>query len=100
MFRLMSEQIEWLNRSQIVTGSQKHRDPRFAPYVFTEHGAIMAATVLNSPRAIDMSLYVVRAFLKLRETLASNRDLARKLAVLERSLVALDAETRRQFQEV
>ncbi len=43
------------NRSQIVTGSQKHRDPRFLPYAFTEHGAIMAANVLNSPRAVQMS---------------------------------------------
>jgi hypothetical protein len=60
--------------------------------VFTEHGAIMAAT--------PTSLYVVRAFLKLREVLASNAELARKLETLERSVAALDANTRRQFQEV
>lgn len=52
------------NRSQIATGSQKHRDPRFPPQAFTEHGAIMAATVLNSPRAVQMSVFVVRAFVK------------------------------------
>jgi hypothetical protein len=68
--------------------------------VFTELGAIMAATVLSSPRAVQMSLYVVRAFVKLREVLASNADLARKLESLERSVAALDANTRRQFQEV
>jgi len=45
-----------LNRSQIATGSQKHRDPRFAPYAFTEHGALMAAMVLNSPRATEVSV--------------------------------------------
>ena len=73
---------------------------RKLPLAFTEHGAIMAATVLNSPRAVDMSIYVVRAFVKLREVLASNKDLARKLAALERSLVALDLKTRRQFKEV
>jgi hypothetical protein len=56
MLRLTAVETETLNRSQIVTGSQKHRDPRFPPYVFTEHGAIMAATILNSPRAIEMSL--------------------------------------------
>jgi hypothetical protein len=44
------------NRSQFATGSQRHRDPRLPPWAFTEHGAIMAATVLNSPRAVQMSL--------------------------------------------
>jgi hypothetical protein len=86
MFRLSSTETEAVNRSQSVTGSQKHRDPRFPPYAFTEHGAIMAATILNSPRAVQMSLYVVRAFVKLREVLASNRDLAQKLDQLERRL--------------
>src|SRR5438105_1995963 len=100
MFRLSRAEIEALNRSQSVTGSQKHRDPRSLPLAFTEHGAIMAATVLNSPRAVEMSVYVVRAFVKLRELLASNKDLARKLAALERSLVALDLKTQRQFKGV
>jgi len=78
----------------------KHRNPRYLPLAFTEHGAIMAATVLNSPRAVEMSVYVVRAFVKLREVLASNTELARKLAVLEKSVATLDATTRRQFEEV
>lgn len=82
-FRLSSAETEALNRSQIATGSQKHRDPRFPPYAFTEHGAIMAATILNSPRAIEMSVYVVRAFVQLRELLASNTELARRLDELE-----------------
>jgi hypothetical protein len=86
MFRLTPAETEALNRSQIVTGSQKHRDPRFPPYVFTEHGAIMAAAVLNSPRAVEMSVYVVRAFVQLRELLASNTALARKLNELEGKL--------------
>jgi hypothetical protein len=84
MFRLTRTETETLNRSQIAAGSQKHRDPRFPPYGFTEHGAIMAATILNSPRAVEMSLYVVRAFVRLRELLASNTALARKLDGLER----------------
>lgn len=100
MFRLSSHEVAALNRSQIVTGSQKHRDPRFPPYAFTEHGAIMAAMVLNSSRATEMSVYVVRAFVKLREVLSSNENLARKLAALERSIINLDAETKRQFREV
>ncbi len=55
MFRLDREEVDALNRSQVATGSQKHRDPRFPPYAFTEHGAIMAATVINSPQAVEMS---------------------------------------------
>ena len=74
------------NRSQSVTGSQKHRDPRFPPFAFTEHGAIMAATILSSARAVEMSLYVVRAFVQLRELLVSNAELARRLDQLERQL--------------
>ena len=72
-----------MNRSQIATGSQKRREPRFPPYAFTEHGAIQAAKVLNTPRAIAMRVYVVRAFVQLRELLASNTALARKLDELE-----------------
>jgi hypothetical protein len=83
MFRLSQAEAEALNRSQLVTGSQKHRDPRFPPYAFTEHGAMMAAMILNSPRAVEMSVYVVRAFVKLRELLASNRELARRFEQLE-----------------
>jgi hypothetical protein len=86
LFRLSAVEVEALNRSQIATGSQKHRDPRFPPYAFTEHGAIMAATILNSPRAVEMSIYVVRAFVKLRDLLSSNRELARRFAQLETRL--------------
>jgi hypothetical protein len=86
MFRLTPAEAEALNRSQIATGSQKHRDPRFPPFAFTEHGAIQAANVLNSPKAIEMGIYVVRAFLRLRETLAANRELARRFAELEARL--------------
>ena len=68
-----------------ATGSRRG-GRRYLPYVFTEHGAIMAATVLNSPRAIEMSVYVVRAFVKLRELLSSNRVLSRKLHELEQRL--------------
>jgi ORF6N domain len=84
IFHLTPAETVALNRSQNATGSQKHRDPRFTPYAFTEHGAIMTATILSSPRAVEMSLYVVRAFVRLRELLASNTALARKLDELER----------------
>jgi ORF6N domain len=84
MFRLTHAETETLNRSQIATSSQRHRDPRFPPYSFTEHGAIMASTILNSPRAVEMNVFVVRAFARLRELLVSNAALARKLDELER----------------
>lgn len=99
MFQLTINELQ-VNRSQFATGSRKHRDPRFLPLAFTEHGAIMAATVLTSPRAVEMSVYVVRAFVKLREVLASNAELARKLEALEKSVATLDARTRRQFEDV
>ena len=60
----------------------------------------MAAMILHSPRAVQMSVYVVRAFVKLREVLASNTTLARRLESLERSAAALDADTRKQFDQV
>ena len=71
-------------RSQIATGSYGGR--RYLPLVFTEHGAIMAANVLNSERAAQMSVFVVRAFVKMRETLAAHHELAQKLKDLEQNL--------------
>jgi ORF6N domain len=61
---------------------------RKLPYVFTEHGAIMAANVLNSKVAATMSVFVVRAFVRLRELMAGNKDLAKKLAELERKITS------------
>lgn len=90
LFRLSPAEVEALNRSHFATGSQKHRDPRAPPYAFTEHGAIMAATVVSSPRAVEMSVYVVRAFVRLRELLGSNKVLAQKLDELERKLGSHD----------
>jgi hypothetical protein len=60
----------------------------------------MAATILNTSRAVQVSVYVVRAFVKLREVLASNSTLSRRLETLERSVAALDADTRKQFDQV
>jgi len=73
------------NRSQIVTGSQKHRDPRFLPYAFTEHGALMAANVLRSPRAIQMSGVVVQTFVRLSRLAVSMDALARRVEELGRA---------------
>jgi len=72
------------NWSQIVTSSQRHRNPRVQPWVFTEHGELMAANVLRSKQAVQMSVLVVRAFVHLREMVAANKELAKKLDELER----------------
>src|SRR5215469_11719436 len=83
MFQRTTEEAKAL-RSQIATSKISGRGGRrYLPYAFTEHGAIMAATVLNTPRAVEMSVYVVRAFVKLRELLVSNKELARRLDELE-----------------
>ena len=83
MFQLSAEDLETL-RSQSATSKNTGRGGRrYLPYAFTEHGAIMAATVLNSPRAVEMSVYIVRAFVKLRELLASNSQLSQRLDELE-----------------
>jgi hypothetical protein len=74
------------NWSRIATSSRKHRGIVYRPYAFTEHGAIMAANVLNSPRAVQMSVFVVRAFLKMRAFLGDKRELAKQLAALEKEL--------------
>ncbi|MFY9620934.1 MAG: ORF6N domain-containing protein [Pyrinomonadaceae bacterium] len=83
MFQLSAHEYKSL-RSQTVISKRGGR--RYLPFAFTEHGAVMAATVLNSKRAVAMSLYVVRAFVKLRETLAETKELAHKLDELERKL--------------
>src|SRR4029077_5362115 len=73
-------------RYQIGTASLRHGGRRSRPYAFTEHGAIMAANILNSRRAVQMSVFVVRAFLKMRALLGDKRELAQKLAALEKEL--------------
>lgn len=84
MFQLSPNEFESL-RSHFATlkqGRGQHR--KYMPYAFTEHGALMAASVLNTARAIEVSLYVVRAFVKLREMIASHKDLARRLDEMEK----------------
>jgi hypothetical protein len=83
MFQLTTQEAKNL-RSQIATSSDDHGGRRYKPYVFTEHGAIMAASVLNSERAVQASIYVVRAFVKLRRMLAPYKELAGKLNQLEK----------------
>jgi phage regulator Rha-like protein len=86
LFQLTADEASSL-RSQIATlkvGRGQHR--KFLPYAFTENGAIMAANVLNSPQAVRMSVFVVRAFVQMRELLGSTKELAAQLATLEKKL--------------
>lgn len=70
-------------RLQSATSNPSRGGRRYLPYVFTEHGAIMAASVLNSERAVEMSIFVVRAFVRMREALATNQEILTKLEELE-----------------
>lgn len=89
MFQLTDEEHEVL-RSQFATSNTGRGGRRYAPYAFTEHGAIMAATILNSPKAIEMSVFIVRAFVQLREMLSSHKELAAKLEALEQKVGSHD----------
>jgi len=80
MFQLSSKEAESL-RSQIATSKRGGR--RYLPYAFTEQGVAMLSTVLNSDRAIEVNIQIMRAFVKLREMIASHKDLAKRLAELE-----------------
>src|SRR6187399_3283892 len=86
LFELTNQEVA-RSRSQSVTlNSGRGSNVKYLPMAFTEHGAIMAATILNSPRAEQMSVYVVRAFVKIRESLSAHTVLAQELATLKSRL--------------
>jgi len=88
-------------RSQSVTlkpGRGQHR--KYLPYAFTEHGALMAATVLNSPRAVAMSIYIIRAFVRMRADLAANAAILKRLAEIDRTLLLHDGALRDIYQKL
>jgi hypothetical protein len=97
--RLNHSEFESL-MSQFATSKSGRGGRRKLPMVFTEHGALMAANIVNSRRAVEMSVYVVRAFVRLRSTMASHAELARELNVLKRFVARLDESTRKQFYQV
>jgi len=90
-FQLSAQEFKIL-KSQNVISSDGHGGTRYRPYAFTEHGAIMAATVLNSERAIEMSVFVVLAFVRMRRAISTNRQVLAKLAEVERRLETHDAD--------
>jgi len=100
MFQLSKEELEeW--RSQIATSNPAAKmGLRRRPYAFTEHGAIMAATVLNSPRAVEISLYIVRAFVHLRQFAQTHEELAAKLDQLETKVAGHDDTIRNLVEAI
>jgi hypothetical protein len=99
MFRLTSDEFAALT-SQIAMSKPGRGGRRTRPYAFTEHGALMAANVLNSPKAVEMSVYVIRAFVKMRAELARTQDLARRLAEIEKTLIGHDTALRDLFAKI
>jgi len=103
MFRLSKEEWNGLQslRSQIAilkTGRGQHR--KYLPHVFTEHGALMVANILNSPRAVAMSVYVIRAFVKMRGELAANAAILKRLAEIDKTLLIHDVALREIFEKL
>lgn len=90
------------NSSQIAMSSSKrrHRGAAYLPWAFTEHGALMAATVLNSPRAVQMSLFVVRAFVQMREELLAHATVFNRLAEIDKKLVTHDVILRDVYEKL
>jgi hypothetical protein len=99
MFQLSDDETKLL-RSQIVISNRRRGGRRYLPYVFTEQGVAMLSTVLNSERAVQINIEIMRAFVRLREMLLSHKDLARKLDALERKFESHDKHIRSLFEAI
>lgn len=99
LFQLKRQERDSL-RSQIAISKLGRGGRRTLPYAFTEHGALMAANILNSPRAVAMSVYVIRAFAKMREDLAANAAILRRLAEIDKTLLLHDVALREIYQKL
>ena len=99
IFQLTAAEKVEASRSQSATLKQG-QNIKYRPYAFTEHGAIMAANVLNSPQAVAMSVYVVRAFIQQREIIASNAAILKRLAEIDKTLLLHDSALRDIYQRL
>lgn len=88
------------NWSQFATSSSLHRGAVYLPWAFTEHGALMAANILRSQRAVHMSIYVIRAFVRLREQIAANEAILKRLAEIDKTLLQHDASLRDIYRKL
>ena len=96
MFKLTKEEFFALRSQIVIFEKGRGRYPKYPPYAFTEQGVAMLSSVLNSDRAVQVNIAIMRAFARLRELLATHKALARKIAALERK----DAEHDAKFQVV
>jgi len=99
LFQLTKEEAEVLT-SQIAMSKTGSGGRRTLPWAFTEHGALQASNILNSPRALAMSVYIIRAFIRLREELAANSTLEKRLAVIDKTLITHDTALRDIYQRI
>ncbi|GIW54966.1 MAG: hypothetical protein KatS3mg082_1370 [Nitrospiraceae bacterium] len=99
-FQLTREEYSDLRShfATLIQGRGRHR--KYLPWVFTEHGAIMAANVLNSPRAVHMSVLVVRAFVRMRQALLTRADMEKRLAEIEKTLLGHDSALRDLYEKI
>ena len=88
LFQLTTEEFKSLTSQFAILKKGRGQHRKFLPYAFIENGSIMAANVLNSPQAVRMSVFVVRAFVQMRDLLGSTKELAKQLAALEKKLTA------------
>lgn len=87
-------------RSRIVTSSSGHGGRRYAPFAFSEHGVVMLASVLRSPVAIEASIRIARVFVRFRRLIGAQRELARKVADLEKRMEGHDEDIRGLFETI
>jgi hypothetical protein len=97
MFQLDVEEVQALRSQSVISNAPGRGGRRYAPYAFTEQGVAMLSTVLNSPRAIAVNIEIMRAFVRLRLILASNKELARRLDQLE---AKTDAKSKAVFEAI
>jgi hypothetical protein len=98
LFQLNAEE-----KLKVITNCDHLASLKFAkslPFAFTEHGALMAATVLSTPQAVSMSVYVVRAFIQMREQLAANRDILKRLTEIDKTLLEHDSVLRDIYRKL
>jgi hypothetical protein len=103
-FRILTSQVAISSsqghESRINSEKGRHGGRRDLPWAFTEHGALMAANILRSDRAVQMSIFVVRAFVRMREQVASNQIILKRLAEIDRTLLQHDSALRDLYKKL
>lgn len=100
LFQLTEQEVDTLRSQNATLEKGKGKHAKYLPYAFTEHGAVMAANVLNSPVAIEASILIVRAFIRMREVIHEHGDLKKRLHEIERRLAKGFAAHEQELQEI